>query len=157
MVWTEVKLVLLHQILPFEMGELPWLQYFCPVSTEVRETERSGTNLRNVLQSLERTVLIWTYYKKRNCMIWHSKGKINRKKSCISSQARSGTRYILEIRIHTVYLSKRKRFLTGWEQNLPHAEQLRYQIKNDAWIKILESLGKNDLILVRLWHEVTRV
>lgn len=152
-----MKLVLLHQILPFEMRELPWLQYFCPVGTELKEAERSGTNLRNVLQSLERTVSILTYYKKRNSTIWRSKRKTNRKNICIFLQAHSGTRHILEIWIHTIYLSKCKRFLTGWEQNLPNAEQLRYQIKNDAWIKILESVGKNDLILVRLWHEVTRV
>ena len=155
--WIKVKLVLLHQILSLKMQELLWLQYFCHVSTEAKETERSGTNLCNVLQSLERIVLILTHYKKRNSTIWHSKRKINRKKICIFLQAHSGTRYILAIWIHTIYLSKSKRSLTGWEQDLPNAEQLRHPIKNDAWIKILESLGKNDLILVRLWHEVTRV
>lgn len=63
-------------------------------------------------------------------------------------QAHSGTQYILEIGIHTIYLSERS--LTGLEQDLPNVEQLKYQIKNDAWIKILESLGRNDLILMRL-------
>lgn len=80
------------------MQELPWLQYFCPMSTEVKETEKSGTNLRNVLQSSERIVLILTHYKKRNSIIWHSKRKINReKKICIFLQAHSGTQYILVI------------------------------------------------------------
>lgn len=93
-----MKFVLLHPVLPFEMQELPWLQYFCPMSTEVKETEKSGTNLRNVLQSSERIVLILTHYKKRNSIIWHSKRKINReKKICIFLQAHSGTQYILVI------------------------------------------------------------
>jgi len=133
-----VKLVLLHQILPFEKRELPWLQYFSLVSTEVKETERRGTNLRNVLQSSERIVLILTHYKERNSVIWHSERKINRKNICIFLQAHSGTQYILEIRIHTVYLSKSQRSLTGWEQNLPNAERLRwYPTKTGAGINIL--------------------
>lgn len=101
-------------ILPFEMQGLPWLQYFCPVSTERKETERNGTNLSNVLQSLKRIVL--THSEKRNSTIWHSKRKINRKSPCIFLQAHSGTQYILEIGIHTIYLSERS--LTGLEQDL---------------------------------------
>lgn len=113
-------------------------------------TERRGPNLGNALQSLERIIFILTHYKKRNPRIWHRERKINRKNICIFLQAHSGTWHILEILIHTIYLSKSKRFLTGWGRNFPNAEQLRYPIKNGARIKILESLGKNDFILVRL-------
>lgn len=104
----------MHPILPFEMQDLPWLQYFCLVSTERMETERSGTSLCNLLQSLERIVL--THSEKRNITIWHSKRKINRKNLCIFLQAHSGTQYILEIGIHTICLSERS--LTGLEQDL---------------------------------------
>lgn len=132
------------------MQEFPSLQYFCPVSTEVKESERSGNNLRNVLQSSEITVLILTRYKKRNSTVWHSKRKTSRKRYLYLLTGPSGTPHILEIGIHTIYLSESKGSLTGWGQDLPNVEQLRYPIKNDAWIKILESLGKNDLILVSL-------
>lgn len=80
----------------------------------MKETEISGTNLCNVLQSSERIVL--THSEKRNSTIWHSKRKINRKKIYIFLQAHSGTQYILEIGIHTIYLSERP--LTRLEQDL---------------------------------------
>lgn len=154
--WIKAKLVLLHQILPFEMQELPWVQYFHAASTKMKETERSGTNLHNVLQSSERIVLIWTHYKKRNSTIWHSKRKINKKKN---PYLLTGTFWnaVHPGNTSSHYLFKQKQKISGWKQDLPNAEHLRYQIKNYAWIKILESLGKNYLILVRFLHEVTKV
>lgn len=80
----------------------------------MKETEKSGTNLRNVLQSSERIVLILTHYKKRNSIIWHSKRKINREKKNLYLLTGTFWNAVHPGNMNSHYLFKQKQKISDW-------------------------------------------